>query len=143
MVEQKFDKNAGGERLKQRIYRQLRDKALENFSDSVAWKTYFRQIHDGRELSRGAAWHAAHEIKWQCMLCHEEAAELDAVRRILFPGLSRYGMTRALLLMALDMGKEVLNEKDRENGADDKCGDAVSVGGSNTVRKSGQLQRDV
>lgn len=123
-----FDKKQGGEILSKSVFRQLRDKKLEAFGNSVAWKTYFWQVNNRRELSRGAAWHADHEIKWQCMLRHEEAAALDAVRLIMFPGLSRYGLTRALLLMALDMGKEVLHEKERDTEHDQR-GSPAGVGG--------------
>ena len=95
------------------IYKQLRDEKAQSFGQRVAYRAYFRGLM-GRELSKGCRWHNDHEIKWQTMLRHEEAADLDAVRLLLFPGMSRYGLVRALLLMAIEVGKEVLHEKSDE-----------------------------
>ena len=84
------------------------DIALAHYARRVAARCIANQ---GKWPSRQAAYSAQHCIKWQCMLDHDEAADLDIIRAKLAPGLSRYAFVRGLLLQAIDLGKEEILEQ--------------------------------
>ena len=71
---------------------------LRRLSEIAAEKA----IYGRKDIDYRVKWDRSHIVRYQCAVTLEEAAALETIRSEIMPGMSRYGLTRALLLAAID-----------------------------------------
>ena len=93
------------ERFSRERWGRLVSRQLEEYAAAAALRCYRRQWP-----TKQAAWGARNLIKWQCWLTTAESARLDTIRTRMYPGISRYTMTRAMLMAAIEAGEAIMME---------------------------------